>query len=408
MNQVEKPQVEDEIDLFELFAILYRRKWFILGFTALISGLSIWYALSRPNIYKAQATLLPPSSGDKGKLAGMLGQLSALPLLGMGGLGGTDNANSFDILKAHLQTRENLWKVIDSFGLKEHLKVESKFREDVEQAYLKALNIDSDKKSGIIKIAYSDTDPQLAARIVNMNVEMLDQISREKVVSENRKKRMFLEERLAEATQDLMKAEEEIQKYKKDNRLLTVEGQAKATVEAAFRIQSEILLSRGKLKVRLELGSSDNHPEVKILNLEIQAMEKQLRDMEEGRLQIEPVAASRTELQDEDKKRVALTYIPLAEIPRIELEMERLIRKKLVAQEVFTVLTKEYEVSKIESSKEQEVIQVVELAEPPQKKDKPSRAVIVIVATMAAFMFLCFSVLLMDAIRKRQDSAKTA
>ncbi len=407
MSQVVEPQVEDEIDLFELFAILYKRKLFILGLTALISGLSIWYAIEQPNVYKAEATLLPPSSGDKGKLSGMLGQLSALPLLGFGGMGG-DNANSFDILKAHLHTRENLWKVIETFKLKEHLKVKSKFREDMEQAYTKALSIESDKKSGIIRISYSDTDPELAARIVNMNVDMLDQISREKVVSENRKKRLFLEERLAEASEDLTKAEEEIQKYKRDNRLLTVEGQAKATVEAAFRIQSEILLSRGKLKVRLELGSSDNHPEVKILNLEIQAMEKQLRDMEEGRLQLDPILNSRNLNQEEGNKKVALTYIPLAEIPRIELEMERLIRKKLVAQEVFTVLTKEYEISKIESSKEQEVIQVVELATPPQRKDKPRRSVIVIVATMAGFMFMCFYVLLSDAIRKRRDSAKVA
>src|SRR5690606_23328320 len=130
-----------------------------------------------------------------------------------------------------------------------------------------------------------------------------------------------------------------------------LEAQAKASVEAAFRIQSEILLARTKLKVHLELGANDNHPEVKILRLEIDALEKQLLEIEDGRM-IKSQSDSEGGMEAMTQP---MTYIPLESMPRLEVEIERLMRRKKVAQEVFTVLTKEFEIAKIESAKEQEM-----------------------------------------------------
>lgn len=383
---------QDEIDLFELCGLLWSRKWLIIFLTVLGAGLSIGCALYLKNVYKSSARILPPQE-DKNKLSGLMSQLSALPLMGLSGMG-ADKADAFEILKAYLMTRENIWKVIDRFDLKAHFAIEAKFREDVEDFYRQKLELNADKKSGVITVSFSAMTPRMAVDVVTMNLDMLDEISRLKVVTENTRKLRFLEERLADATKDLVAIEEEIQQYKRDNHLLTVEGQAKATVEVAFRLQSEILLNQARLKVRLELGANDNHPEVKVLRLEIEALEKQMRDLEEGRMQV----------QSKGNEEPRLTFIPLAQIPRIELEMERLLRRKLIAQEVFSVLTKEHEIAKIESAKEQNLIQIVEAAQTPERKDKPRRSVIVIVATMASFMLACFYVLLLQAVRNRKAS----
>ena len=55
---------EDEIDLKQLFRTLADRKWFIFGFTGLITALAIAYALSIPPTYKASISFLSPSQSS--------------------------------------------------------------------------------------------------------------------------------------------------------------------------------------------------------------------------------------------------------------------------------------------------------------------------------------------------------
>jgi len=55
---------EDEIDLKQLFRSLADRKWFIFGFTGLITTLAIAYALSIPPTYKASISFLSPSESS--------------------------------------------------------------------------------------------------------------------------------------------------------------------------------------------------------------------------------------------------------------------------------------------------------------------------------------------------------
>jgi LPS O-antigen subunit length determinant protein (WzzB/FepE family) len=55
---------EDEIDLKQLFRSLVDRKWFIFGFTGLVTALAIAYALSIPPTYKASISFLSPSKSS--------------------------------------------------------------------------------------------------------------------------------------------------------------------------------------------------------------------------------------------------------------------------------------------------------------------------------------------------------
>ncbi|MGY8781697.1 MAG: Wzz/FepE/Etk N-terminal domain-containing protein, partial [Fidelibacterota bacterium] len=55
---------EDEIDLKQLFRSLADRKWFIFGFTGLITVLAIAYALSIAPTYKATTSFLSPNESS--------------------------------------------------------------------------------------------------------------------------------------------------------------------------------------------------------------------------------------------------------------------------------------------------------------------------------------------------------
>jgi LPS O-antigen subunit length determinant protein (WzzB/FepE family) len=74
MDRQEQPSqvYDDEIDLRELFLVLWSGKKLILAITACFALFAVIYALSLPNQYKASTTLVP-AQNDGGGLSGALG-----------------------------------------------------------------------------------------------------------------------------------------------------------------------------------------------------------------------------------------------------------------------------------------------------------------------------------------------
>ena len=112
MNQTPDPQnyPDDEIDLRELFAALWRGKWIIILFTIVFAAVGVFYALSKPDIYQS-SVLLAPTQDEGG--AGGLGGLASLAGISLGGGG----ANQTAMAKAVLQSRAFLAGFIDRNNL---------------------------------------------------------------------------------------------------------------------------------------------------------------------------------------------------------------------------------------------------------------------------------------------------
>jgi len=106
MTQHEAPQQanypDDEIDLRELFAALWRGKWIIILFTIVFAAGGVFYALSKPDIYQSSVLLAPTQ--DEGGARGLSGQLGGLASLAGISLGG-GGANQTTMAKAVLQSR---------------------------------------------------------------------------------------------------------------------------------------------------------------------------------------------------------------------------------------------------------------------------------------------------------------
>jgi|GEM_PF-6480793 len=389
----------DEIDIRALLARLWDKRIFIFFFVCGFAIISLIYSFWLPNVYKSHAIFFPPRSGNS-QISGVFSQLSSIPFLAGVGLSGDVEADPLEVLKAHLNKKENLRKVIEKYNLKDHYKIDSNFEVDVENSYRKHLRIEKNKKTGLVAISFEATKPKLARDIVNYNLELLSEISKFTVITENQKKKVFLGDRLLKAKVELLKIEDQIKEYEERNQILSIDSQAKATIDAASKLQAEIMVNRVKLKVKMELGVHENHPEVKALKLEIEALEKQVKQIEEGGL----ITESFLQVSDRSK---GLTYVPLDKIPSLKLDMERLLREKAVQQEIYKVLSKENELAKIESSKDQEIIEVIEWAHIPEKKTKPRRSIICIATTLTSFLLACFFVLIRDALSTSIDAPST-
>jgi len=86
-------QYDDEIDLRELFSVLWAGKKLIVGITAIFALVAVFYALSIPNQYRATAIVSPAQDGGGG-LSGALGQLGGLASLAGVSIGGGESSEA--------------------------------------------------------------------------------------------------------------------------------------------------------------------------------------------------------------------------------------------------------------------------------------------------------------------------
>jgi uncharacterized protein involved in exopolysaccharide biosynthesis len=92
---------DDEIDLRELFATLWRGKWIIIAATFIFAVAGVFYALNKPNIYQASVLLAPAQNEGGANIGGQLGGLASLAGINIAGGG----ANQVVMAKEVLQSR---------------------------------------------------------------------------------------------------------------------------------------------------------------------------------------------------------------------------------------------------------------------------------------------------------------
>jgi len=103
MQQGQVQNQDDEIDLTELWRAIWAGKFTIIIISMIFAIASVFFALSKPDIYKASAILAPASdeSGGMGGMASQLGGLASMAGISLGGGGGVDKtALALEIIKS--------------------------------------------------------------------------------------------------------------------------------------------------------------------------------------------------------------------------------------------------------------------------------------------------------------------
>ena len=111
-------QYDDEIDLRELFGVLWAGSRKIIAITAVFAFVSVIYALSLSDQYKA-TVLLAPAQSDSSDLSGALGQLG-----GLASLAGVDIGSGESSEAQMAQEIMKSWSFIDVFIAENNISVE--------------------------------------------------------------------------------------------------------------------------------------------------------------------------------------------------------------------------------------------------------------------------------------------
>lgn len=353
-------QDDDEINLMDLVLVLAKHNRFIIKLTASVAVLAVIYALLQPNIYTAKTVILPPQQGAStaSMLLGSLGGLAGLA----GGAAGIKSPNDLHI--GMLKSRTVADKMIARFKLQQ--KYEAKTLEATRKALAGATVIASGK-DGFITIEYSDEDPKFAASVANAYVEELDKLNNTLAVTEASRKRLFFETQLKMTRDNLAAAEVGFKQTQERTGLIQPEAQGQAIIMAASNLRAQVTAAEVKLQSMGSFATPQN-PDYQKLQQNLTSLRAQL------------VKAERNGVQGRGD-----IMVPTGKLPETGLEYIRKMRDLKYQETLFELLSKQFEIAKIDEAKEAALIQVVDKALVPEQKSKPKRALIVILATLMAF-----------------------
>jgi uncharacterized protein involved in exopolysaccharide biosynthesis len=370
MNKTDPPEKigypDDEINLLNLLLVVLKRKKMIIIVTFVATALAIVFSLLTPDMYTATARILPPRESNVGGAGLQSPGLGALNLLSGNLIGGSSAA---DLYIGILESRTVADRLIKKFNLKKLYDLESMVNTYLQLAERSAIELSSE--THIISISVEDEDAKRAADIANTYVEFLDHINRTVNTSEAHRKRVFLEKRITEAKEDLLKAEEDLRAFQEKHKVVSIEAQARATIEGAAQLKGQLIAAQTELEVLKQFGT-ERQNEAVMLKTKISELKNQIAKIELG-----------SPLKDED-----YAYIPFKVLPSLGMELGRLVRDVKIQAEIFTLVTNQYEMAEIEEAKDINTIQVLDLAVPPDKISGPNRKLIVLLAAGGGF-FLC-------------------
>jgi uncharacterized protein involved in exopolysaccharide biosynthesis len=197
--------------------------------------------------------------------------------------------------------------------------------------------------------------------MANAYVEELRRLTSVLAVSEAQQRRVFFEKELKDARDQLAKAQEALQATGFNVGALRAEP--KAAAESYARLKAEITAAEVRLQV-LRGTLADSAPEAQRQVAQLSALRGQLARLEQ--------AADANAGPDYLSKYREFKY----------------------RETLFELFARQYELARVDESREGALIQVVDVAVPPEYKSKPKRAFIAVAATLLSLLLLSMFILL--------------
>jgi len=366
---------DDEIDLLDLLqTIVDNLRLLIIG--PLVAGLAALagsYAIAPT--FTAQTSFLPPQQ-QQGMAASMLASLGAL-----GGLAGAASGikNPNDQYVAFLKSNSVEDALIDRFDLMNRYKQE--FRANARQTLQANVKI-STGKDGIITLAVDDKDPKTAADIANAHVQELTRLMGRLAVTEAQQRRQFFEKQLQQIQEKLTQAEIAIKTTGISSNILKANPQS--AVAAVATLQAQITWQEVRLGA-MRGYLAETAPDFK----------QALNELVTLRAQLTKLSNDTVTLAGPDGNAAQGDYISK-------------YREFKYQETLFDLFAKQFEMAKVDESREGATIQVLDKAEPPELKTKPQKALIAMVTSLASGFALLLFVFIRQALRNSGKSAESA
>jgi uncharacterized protein involved in exopolysaccharide biosynthesis len=378
------PYVDDEVSPIDLLILLAKHKRTILYIVLSCSIVAAGISLLIPNKYTAKTRIMPPQQSQSSLSLQMLSQVSSVL-----GLMGKDMGmkNPSELYVAMLKSRTVGDALNQRFDLKRIYRQE-RTSDTLEQ--LGAETKVTTGKDGTIGLEFTDRDPRRAAEIANAYMEELSKLTSRLAVTEASQRRLFFEMQLQKAREDLSEAEVAFRRAQEKTGLIEPESQARAIIESVALIRAQIAAKEVQISAMRSFATPDN-PDLRRAEQELAGLQVQ-----------------RQKLEKQNNAMPGDIQIPTTKIPEVGLEYLRKFRDLKFNETLYELITKQYELAKMDEAKDAAIIQVLDKAVPPDKKSGPKRTIIVIVTALAAAVLACLWVMMREFLQRLKTNPEQA
>jgi tyrosine-protein kinase Etk/Wzc len=363
---------DDEISLLDLLqTIVDNLRLLVLGPLAVgVAALGISFLI--PPTYTAKTQFLPPQQ-QQSAAASMLASLGSL-----GGLAGAVGGikNPADQFLAYMKSVTVQDALIERFKLVDRYDVKTKT--DARLALAGSVRFFSGK-DGLISLEVDDKDPQFAADLANSHVEELGKLLGRLATTEAQQRRLFFEKQLALAKEKLIQSEIELKATGVSGSVL--KSNPASAVAAVAGLQAGVTAQEVKLGA-MRGYLAETAPEFKQALNELANLKAQLAKQEKD-------TPSNNNLNAKGD------YVSK-------------YREFKYNETLFELFAKQFEIAKVDESREGAVIQILDAAQAPERKSKPKKALIAIIATLATGFALLLFVFIRQALRNAEQTPKSA
>jgi tyrosine-protein kinase Etk/Wzc len=358
---------EEGTIVLDALIVLARRKFFIASFTLGAAILTAIITLMLPVRYTASTALLPPSQSSSTSsilLSGLTGSLGSLGSLAGGSFGLKDPS---DMYVALFRSRTVEDALIQRFGLmgEYHVKNMSAARKKFEDRSTVTAGV----KDGLIRITVEDHDAKRAADLANGYVDEFRNNSANLAITEASRRRVFFEQELKGAKDSLTNAEVALEQTEQTTGVFQPGGQAAALIQSAAALRAQITAKQVEIQ-GLRSFATENNSQLVVAKQELAALQTQL-----------------AQLNGSGQDVGSDLILPKGKVPEAGMAYLRKLRDFEYYQTLDAFLEKQYEAAKLDEAREGPIVQVVDIAVPPDKKSFPKRAILVVLFTLLAFFF---------------------
>jgi uncharacterized protein involved in exopolysaccharide biosynthesis len=373
----------DDISLLDLLIVIGKRKKFLAVSATAVGIMALIVALLIPNRYTAITSVLPPQQGSSSLSAALLSQVNSLGALGALAGGSVGVKNPADMTIALLRSRSVEDAMIQRFNLMKLYK--DKKLSDARKDFENHVSIETNIKDNIIHIEVEDHDPQRASEMANAYVDEYRKLSQHLAITEAGQRRLFFEQQLVEAKNNLAGAEEALKASQQKSGMIQLDSQAKVLIESVADLRAAIVAKEVQIR-SLSLSETPSNPDIVMAREQLGALQSQLK-----------------QLGGSESSADADLIVPRGKIPQAGMDYVRKLRDVKYHELVFELLAKQFELAKLDEAREGSIIQVVDPAVPPDRKSFPKISIIVPAVVFVWVLLAVFGILMMEGIRRAEE-----
>jgi capsule polysaccharide export protein KpsE/RkpR len=323
-------------DLVELasHALALGRFWPILA-GALLAGGAVGYSASYAitPTFLSTTLFIPPLQQQNGA-SSALASLGALAGLGPGST--KTAADQYVSMLQSVTVSDNIIKRFDLVNV-----YGAKFHEEARKSLSENVHVSIGKRDGLIRVDAEDVDPKRAAAIANGYVDELSKLTSVLAVTEAQQRRAFFERLLNDTRKRLTSTQTALESSGFSAGALKAEP--KAAADNYARLQAELTAAQVRQQVLRE-SLAETAPELKQQSATVEALREQI---------------SRLEVSEGGDKNTA-DYVGK-------------YRDFKYQERLLDLYSNQYELARIDEAREGALVQVIDVAEPAERKHAPRR-----------------------------------